>query len=60
VSSWPERRPGEINAFIAARGLDLANFILNDPNPAWKSQAAEFAERVERRLSRLMEESGVL
>lgn len=33
---WPERHPGEIDSFIAARGFGLANFILNDPNPTWK------------------------
>lgn len=52
---WPERHPGEINAFIAARGMGLANFILNDPNPTWKSQAPEFVERVESRLRTLMD-----
>jgi len=54
-SPWPERRAGEIDSFIAARGLGLANFILNDPNPAWKEQAGEFIERVEKRLLLLME-----
>lgn len=52
---WPERHPGEIDSFIAARGLGLANFILNDPNPTWNIQAAEFIERIEKRLRRLME-----
>lgn len=53
-SPWPERYPGEIDAFIAAQGLGLANFILNDPNPEWRAQAPEFIERVEKRLRRLM------
>jgi Ser/Thr protein kinase RdoA (MazF antagonist) len=57
-SAWPERHPGEIDSFIAARGLGLANFILNDPNPEWKSQAGEFIELVETRLRRLLEENG--
>jgi Ser/Thr protein kinase RdoA (MazF antagonist) len=52
--SWPERYAGEIDAFIAARGLGLANFILNDPNPTWKLQAIEFIQRVEKRLCKLM------
>ena len=51
---WPERYPGEIDAFIAARAVGLANFILNDPNPKWRVQAVEFIELVERRLRRLM------
>jgi hypothetical protein len=54
-SPWPERCAGEIDSFIAARGIGLANFILNDPNPAWKNQAAEFIERVEKRLRRLLD-----
>lgn len=51
---WPERHAGEIDSFIAARGLGLANFVLNDPNPAWSEQAGEFIERVEKRLLNLM------
>jgi Ser/Thr protein kinase RdoA (MazF antagonist) len=53
-SLWPERFPGEIDAFIAARALDMINFVLNDPNPKWASQRVEFAERIERRLRRLI------
>lgn len=57
---WPERHPGEIDSFIAARGFGLVNFILNDPNPTWKIQAPEFVERVENRLQRLMEMNQLL
>jgi len=56
---WPERHPGEIDSFIAARGFGLANFILNDPNPGWRTQAPEFIERVEKRLRMLMEKNGI-
>ena len=52
-SPWPECYPGEIDAFIAARGLGMVNFVLNDPNPKWSSQAVAFAERIERRLRQL-------
>lgn len=58
-SSWPERHAGEIDSFIAARGLGLANFILNDPNPAWREQAEEFIERVEKRLLGLMKRNNI-
>ena len=51
---WPERYPGEIDAFIAARALGLANFILTDPNPRWNLRAAEFIGLTENRLVRLM------
>jgi Ser/Thr protein kinase RdoA (MazF antagonist) len=54
-SPWPERHPGEINSFIAARGFGGANFILNDPNPTWKNQAQEYIGRVENRLLKLIE-----
>lgn len=54
-SPWPERYPGGIDAFIAARGIGLVNFILNDPNPEWKREAPEFIERVEKRLRELMD-----
>jgi Ser/Thr protein kinase RdoA (MazF antagonist) len=55
VSPWPERYPGEIDAFIAARGIGLVNFILQDPNPEWRIQTSEFVERVEKRLQRFMQ-----
>lgn len=53
-SPWPERYPGETDAFIAERCVELANFILNDPNPNWKTQAAEFVEHTEKRLHCLL------
>lgn len=57
--SWPERYAGEIDSFIAARGIGLANFVLNDPNPAWRERAGEFIERVEKRLLVLMERNNI-
>jgi Ser/Thr protein kinase RdoA (MazF antagonist) len=58
-SPWPERYPGEIDAFIAARGFGLANFILSDPNPNWRLEARAFLKRVEARLRRLLKERSV-
>lgn len=58
VSPWPERYPGEVGAFLAAQGMMLANFILEDPNPAWKIQAPEFIARIEKRLRGLMDQYG--
>ena len=52
--AWPERQPGEIDSFIAARGVGLANFVLHDPNPAWKIKAGEFIASVGERLRRLL------
>jgi len=58
-SPWPERHTSEIDSFIAARGIGLANFVLNDPNPAWREQSGEFIERVEKRLLILMERNNI-
>lgn len=58
ITPWPERFPGEIDSFIAARGMGLANFILNDPNPAWRIQSTEFFERVETRIKFLLNRTG--
>jgi Ser/Thr protein kinase RdoA (MazF antagonist) len=52
---WPEQSPGQIDTFVAGRGLDLANFILRDPNPEWRSSAPGFLERTEMRLRAIME-----
>jgi Ser/Thr protein kinase RdoA (MazF antagonist) len=56
-SEWPEQVPGEIDWFIAGRGLDLANFVLQDPNPDWQREAPSFVERTERRLRALLDRS---
>jgi Ser/Thr protein kinase RdoA (MazF antagonist) len=58
ILPWPERYPGEIGAFLAAQGMMLANFILTDPNPAWRIQAPEFGARIDRRLRWLREQYG--
>jgi Ser/Thr protein kinase RdoA (MazF antagonist) len=54
-SPWPERHPGEIDSFIAARGIGLANLVLNEPNIAARVDPAKFVERIEKRLRCLME-----
>jgi Ser/Thr protein kinase RdoA (MazF antagonist) len=51
---WPERAHGQIDTFIAGRALDLANFVLQDPNPEWQQAAPAFLERVEERLRVLL------
>lgn len=58
LSPWPERYAGEIEAFIAARSLGMVNFILQDPNPDWQSEAPRFIERNEQRLLALMARAG--
>lgn len=51
---WPERYPGEIDTYMAGRGVMLVNFILQDPNPDYRQIAPEFIERVARRVRDLL------
>jgi Ser/Thr protein kinase RdoA (MazF antagonist) len=46
---WPEKYPGEIDAFLAARGLDMFNFALQSKEITGLDLHA-FATRLERRL----------
>lgn len=51
---WPEHFAGDVNAFIAARGINLANFVVQDPNPDWRKQAETIVGRIYRRIIRLL------
>jgi Ser/Thr protein kinase RdoA (MazF antagonist) len=53
-SPWPERYPGEVDAFIAARGVGLVNFILQDPNPDWRAEIPSFVKANEKHLHVLL------
>lgn len=53
IASWPETCPGEIDLFIAGRGLMLANGLLTDVDPEWRSQSPRYFERTEARLRAL-------
>jgi Ser/Thr protein kinase RdoA (MazF antagonist) len=54
VSPWPESYPGEVDLFIAARGLMLANGLLTDVDPEWRAEAPGYFERTETRLRTLL------
>jgi Ser/Thr protein kinase RdoA (MazF antagonist) len=54
VSPWPEHYPGEINTFIASRGLGLFNFVLNNGD-LLHITPQDFANRIEKRLANLAE-----
>jgi Ser/Thr protein kinase RdoA (MazF antagonist) len=56
VGTWPERYPGEIEAFMAARALGMMNFVLQS---SAGFDLAAFAERLENRLRRWMAAFGV-
>ncbi|MCJ7433869.1 MAG: phosphotransferase [Anaerolineales bacterium] len=55
VNPWPEHVPGEIDSFIAARGLGMANFVIHNPELI-ENETLGFLERIEKRLSRLMKQ----
>jgi Ser/Thr protein kinase RdoA (MazF antagonist) len=47
---WPERYPGEIDTYVAGRGVELVNFVLQDPDVRYRQMAPRFVERMEGRL----------
>ncbi len=55
VSPWPEKERGEIDAFIAARGIGLLNFVLHNYKML-EMDPREFAGRIENRLKLLFKE----
>lgn len=57
IAPWPERYPGEIDSFIAARGLGMANFVMNDPSLIGNTTPLEFIQRIEKRLIVLLKEN---
>ena len=48
--AWPERHPGEIDTYVAGRGVELVNFVLHDPDLRYQAQRRRFVERMEARL----------
>ncbi len=53
ICPWPERYEGEINAFIAARGIGLLNFVLQNEQ-VLDINASDFALLIENRLHGLL------
>ena len=51
---WPEQFPGQLDVLIAGRGLDLLNYVLQDKDPEWRSQAPAFINRNEKRMLELI------
>lgn len=52
---WPEAYPGQIEALMAGRALDLANFALQDPNAHWRQKIPAFVARTEKHLRAFLE-----
>jgi Ser/Thr protein kinase RdoA (MazF antagonist) len=57
LSPWPERFPGEINAFIAGRALDLANFMLQETHMDQRKAVPEFLVCTEKQLRIMLAKS---
>jgi Ser/Thr protein kinase RdoA (MazF antagonist) len=51
----PESHPGEIDAFIAARGIGLVNFVIQEAETDWDLDIPEFVGRIENRVRTLLE-----
>ena len=56
--AWPERTPGEIDAYVAGRGVELVNFVLQDPDLRYQVQRRHFVERMEVRLRAFLARPG--
>ena len=54
-SPWPECFPDEVDAFIAARGVALANWFLQHPNPDWRAKVPSIVQDDEKCLRALLE-----
>ncbi|HEY9075232.1 MAG TPA: phosphotransferase [Anaerolineaceae bacterium] len=52
IREYPDPTAGEVDAFIAARGLGLLNYVLNYPESVGLNPL-EFATRIEKRLVKL-------
>jgi len=55
VAPWPERTPGEIAIFAGDRALHLANYVVQDHDPAFRAEAADWVGRFVGRAVRCRE-----
>jgi Ser/Thr protein kinase RdoA (MazF antagonist) len=51
ILPWPEKQAGEVDAFIAGRGANLANFILQSPLKEDQDNVLTFLARMEKRFA---------
>jgi Ser/Thr protein kinase RdoA (MazF antagonist) len=54
VAPWPEREPGEVRVFAADRCLMLANYVVQDHDPAYRAEAPRSVRRWAARIERLL------
>lgn len=55
-NEWPEAYPGQIETFIAGRGIMLANYLLCSKNPEDQEMAPDYVARIEERLINFLNE----
>jgi Ser/Thr protein kinase RdoA (MazF antagonist) len=56
-NEWPEQYPGQIDTFIAGRGVMLANYVVYSDDPEDQQMAPGFVARVEERLRVFLDKS---
>lgn len=55
IASWPEDHPGQIEVFIAGRGIMLVNYLLCSKNPEDQEFAPGYIALTEERLRKLLD-----
>ena len=54
IAPWPEQSPGEIDLFIAGRGIVLSNGLLTEVDPEWRAEAPAYFAHTEKRIRALL------
>jgi Ser/Thr protein kinase RdoA (MazF antagonist) len=57
VAPWPERATGEIAVFAADRALHLANYVVQDHDPAYRARAPELVRAWAERAAGFLEQT---
>ena len=54
INDWPEDYPGQIETFIAGRGIMLVNYLLCSNNPEDQEMAPDYLSRIEEGLTEFL------
>jgi Ser/Thr protein kinase RdoA (MazF antagonist) len=54
VAPWPEREPGEVRVFGACRCLLMANYVVQDHDPAYRAKASQVIAEDAATIDRLL------
>jgi Ser/Thr protein kinase RdoA (MazF antagonist) len=58
LNPWPQRHPGEIDAFVVDRALILVNFVLASGEQRHREMAPEYVAKVAERLESILDAAG--